>query len=141
MPEQAPAHDCVGALLLRADRVLLGLRAADAAWLAGAWDIFGGHIEAGESPRQALARELAEELGIAAVIGDAVGALHGHEPEPWSLQVFAVRQWQGEPRNLAAGGHVEMRWCTLAEATQRLMPAHRDFAALLASAMNHEPGC
>ena len=28
------------------------------------WDFFGGHIEAGESPEQALAREVKEELGI-----------------------------------------------------------------------------
>jgi 8-oxo-dGTP diphosphatase len=28
------------------------------------WDFFGGHIEAGESPEQALVREVKEELGI-----------------------------------------------------------------------------
>jgi|SRR4030095_375507 8-oxo-dGTP diphosphatase len=28
------------------------------------WDLFGGHIEAGESPEQALVREVKEELGI-----------------------------------------------------------------------------
>ncbi|MBU8975723.1 NUDIX domain-containing protein [Lysobacter sp. MMG2] len=58
-------HDCVGALLVRQDRILLGRRSDDCDWLAGAWDVFGGHVEAGESGEQAIARELAEELGIA----------------------------------------------------------------------------
>lgn len=33
------------------------------------WDIPGGYVEPGETPRQACARELAEELGVAIAIG------------------------------------------------------------------------
>ena len=57
----ARVHDCVGALLVREGRILLGRRSDDCDWLAGAWDVFGGHVEAGESGRSVLsARKLAE---------------------------------------------------------------------------------
>ncbi|MFC3551422.1 NUDIX domain-containing protein [Lysobacter cavernae] len=60
----ARVHDCVGALIVHDGKVLLGRRSADREWLPGAWDVFGGHVEAGESGPQALCRELDEELGI-----------------------------------------------------------------------------
>jgi RimJ/RimL family protein N-acetyltransferase len=58
------AVDCVGALI-RDDRqrVYVHRRTAARRLLPGIWDIVGGHLEAGESPEQALAREVEEETG------------------------------------------------------------------------------
>jgi 8-oxo-dGTP diphosphatase len=65
------------------------------------WEFPGGKIEEGEEPRQALRRELEEELGIAAHIGDEIkrlshtyrngGAVH--------LRFFLVRQFAGAIEN------------------------------------------
>jgi len=54
----------VGALILRPDgRVFAQRRSPDRRLFPGCWDLVGGHLEAGESPRDALVRELAEETG------------------------------------------------------------------------------
>jgi RimJ/RimL family protein N-acetyltransferase len=51
--------------LIRDDehRVYLQRRTADRRLLPGIWDIVGGHLEPGETPEQALAREVEEETG------------------------------------------------------------------------------
>jgi 8-oxo-dGTP diphosphatase len=60
----AEAPEIVAALLMRSGRVLLCHRSGDRRWYPDVWDLPGGHVEDGEPPIQALARELKEELGI-----------------------------------------------------------------------------
>jgi mutator protein MutT len=58
------AVDCVGALIRdEQHRVYVQRRTAERRLLPGIWDIVGGHLEAGETPEQALAREVEEETG------------------------------------------------------------------------------
>ncbi|MFW0792557.1 (deoxy)nucleoside triphosphate pyrophosphohydrolase [Gordonia sp. CPCC 205515] len=52
-------------------RLLLAQRSYPAA-VAGLWELPGGKVEAGETPAQALRRELQEELGIDVVVGEAL---------------------------------------------------------------------
>ena len=59
----------VGAAILRRGQVLAARRTTPPA-AAGRWEFPGGKIEPGESPDQALAREIHEELGCIVSVGD-----------------------------------------------------------------------
>lgn len=62
--------------LARPTRVLVARR-RDVALADGPWEFPGGKVEPGETPRGALAREVAEELGIEAAIADEIDETRG----------------------------------------------------------------
>jgi 8-oxo-dGTP diphosphatase len=109
------------ALIVRDDRILIGQRRHDQP-MAHRWEFPGGKIEPGESPQDALRRELAEELGIQAEIGPAVTRLRHHYRHGGAvdLQFFAVRRFAGEIDNQI---YQEVRWVGFEE-----LPAY-DFLA------------
>ena len=86
------------AVVVRADgRVLLAQRPAGKAY-AGYWEFPGGKLEPGESPRDALARELVEELGI--VVRRAAPWIvqeHVYPHAHVELHFFRVFAFDGEP--------------------------------------------
>jgi 8-oxo-dGTP diphosphatase len=65
------------------------------------WEFPGGKIEEGEQPRDALRRELEEELGILATIGDEVKRVQHKYPNGGmvELRFFLVREFQKEIQN------------------------------------------
>jgi 8-oxo-dGTP diphosphatase len=84
-----------GSLILIGQRKPLGRHALK-------WEFPGGKVEPGEESRDALARELREELGIAARIGDEITRYDfsysaGHITR---LIFFQVTDFTGEPANL-----------------------------------------
>src|SRR3954453_17808041 len=73
------------------------------------WEFPGGKIEEGEQPRDALHRELEEELGIDATIGEEVARIR-HEYKSGSaveLGFYVVREYKGELENRI---FKDMRW-------------------------------
>jgi 8-oxo-dGTP diphosphatase len=65
------------------------------------WEFPGGKIEEGEQPRSALRRELEEELGILATVGDEVRRIQHEYPNGGmvELRFFIVREYQREIEN------------------------------------------
>jgi 8-oxo-dGTP diphosphatase len=65
------------------------------------WEFPGGKIEPGETPEQALIRELEEELGIAAIIGPRIAQIRHRYRNGGTidLQFFTVKHFTGELNN------------------------------------------
>jgi mutator protein MutT len=124
------------ALLLRCGKLLLERRPDHARVYAGMWDTPGGHLEPGETPAQALARELKEELGIEpwfpgpTLVQDDVDPTSGRE---YRHHVFLVRAWGGEPRPQAAR---RLLWVPVTECPwlHRLNPLVREALVRFAEA-------
>jgi 8-oxo-dGTP diphosphatase len=94
------------AVVIREGRALLARR-PEGVHLAGHWELPGGKVEPGENPRDALGRELREELGVGSRVGApfAFGD-HAYDDRHVILLAYAV-ELEGEPRPL---GCAELGW-------------------------------
>ena len=91
----------VAAVIEREGQILIGQRKREDRHPLK-WEFPGGKVEPGESPREALARELQEELGIRATIGEEIKRYAYRYPnrQKFELIFYRVQSFEGEPRNV-----------------------------------------
>jgi 8-oxo-dGTP diphosphatase len=93
-------------------RVLIAQRPAGK-WQAGRWEFPGGKVEAGESERAALDRELEEELGIRVLAAELLGVFeHDYADRRVAIGLWLVTAYEGEPQGRDGQA---LRWVTGAE--------------------------
>ncbi len=100
-PGSKPVLLVVAVALVDPDgRVLLAKR-PEGKKLAGLWEFPGGKVDAGESPEQALIRELQEELAIdtrESCLAPLTFASHSYEDMHLLMPLYACRVWKGDPQ-------------------------------------------
>lgn len=96
----ASVHVVAGVISDARGRILLARR-TEGRDLAGLWEFPGGKVDPGETPEQALVRELREELGIEARVGEAVIVVPQQYPHKrLRLDVRRIAAWSGLVKGL-----------------------------------------
>lgn len=104
--------DVVGAVFVREGHVFAARRGPGKA-MAGMWEFPGGKIEPGETPEDALARELREELKIDARVGDHLTTTrHEYDFGVVNLATYYCELLAGSP---TLTEHSETRWVPVNE--------------------------
>lgn len=109
----------VAGFMRKDGKILVGQRPENNT-LAGMWEFPGGKIELGESPEDALARELREELGIEATIGELkLVCSHTYGDVGILILFYEVLFWKGAPK---AQHHMMLEWIHPEELSHRNIP-------------------
>lgn len=98
----------VGAIIVKNGKILCAQRGYDKS-LAGFWEFPGGKIESGETPIQALKREIQEELlfDISDNLEEFVSTSYEYEFGVVNLTTFICHIKKGEP---TLTEHIAIKW-------------------------------
>jgi len=122
MPEIA----AVGAIAVR-DGALLLIRRGHAP-SRGRWSLPGGRVEPGETAREALVREMAEETGLVVEVGDLVGEVTRPGPNGVTYRIQDFRVTLASDNALAGSAvagddAADVEWVPLADLAKRPLSA------------------
>ena len=123
-----PNQIVVAGAVIAESRVLVAQRLRPPE-LAGRWELPGGKVAPDETEPEALARELAEELGVDVAVGERLGGDITLNATT-TLRAYQVRLIRGEPH---PHDHRALRWLTAAQLHDiDWVPADRDWLPALA---------
>jgi 8-oxo-dGTP diphosphatase len=123
-----PNQIVVAGAVIAESRVLVAQRVRPPE-LAGRWELPGGKVAPDETEPEALARELAEELGVDVAVGERLGGDITLNATT-TLRAYQVRLIRGEPQ---PHDHRALRWLTAAQLHDiDWVPADRDWLPALA---------
>ena len=92
-----PVIPVASGIIIKDNKILIGLRSKKDQG-GGLWEFPGGKVEPGETPEQALVRELSEELGIKtwnSCLAPLTFASHAYEKFHLLMPLFVCRKWEG----------------------------------------------
>lgn len=109
----------IAALIMRNSKILIAQRAKkDANY--GKWEFPGGKLEENETEQECLARELHEELGIHAQIGDYFcSSFFEHKDSAYEMRTYFVSSFVGE---IQLHEHQDVQWISIKDLPLYDMP-------------------
>jgi 8-oxo-dGTP diphosphatase len=113
------------------DGKILLLRRFQTGWQDGNYSLPAGHLDGGESLRQAMAREALEEVGVKIVLDDLDHALTMHR---WTGELdneridffFLVKKWQGKIKNAEPAKCDDLSWFSFDDLPQNMVPCIKE---------------
>ena len=111
-------------VLLQNNSILLSRR-YNTGYCDGSYSFPAGHLNGGETVKQAMVREAKEEIGVVLEPADLelVHVMNRNIPGNERIDFFfTAKKWQGEPKNMEPEKCDDLRWFQLNDLPQNIIP-------------------